>query len=347
MALMKLICAFLVVVIHAKFSTPGYFAWAQYNIVSEGLCRIAVPFFFFASGYYLAKHMGEENWFTTALASRAKSIVLPAFVMILLFIVLVYGYRLLFVGENWVATMTWKIFAKDLGLDLRVPPLLVPMWYARALFIIVLFSPVLYSMIGKQQRPNATLSLIGIAILCFALRPFSDWAHNDWYMFFNYGISLEGILYFSAGIYLRKYPFSQLSKHRAYIFLASGLGLFAIKALLLYYGYPVLAFRIGFVAIPTTLLGGYFSLPDIKVPKFLETVSFPVYMLHVMILSALGSRPVRDGGVFVATNSLTLYFFHILVGFLGSILVAWILFRFTPKLAEILFGGRMITKEKN
>ena len=103
MSLMKLLCAFLVVVIHAKFSIDDHMGIICYNMVSEGICRIAVPFFFFAAGYFLSRHMGEPGWWWRELRKRLRSVLIPGVVFLLAYIAIAYtlfflrgGARLIF-----------------------------------------------------------------------------------------------------------------------------------------------------------------------------------------------------------------------------------------------------------
>ena len=81
MATMSSICACLIVVIHAT-PKPDILTW-QWWIVSllckEGLCRIAVPWFFLASGFFLAGHFGEECWYRQEIKKRVMSLVVPFF----------------------------------------------------------------------------------------------------------------------------------------------------------------------------------------------------------------------------------------------------------------------------
>lgn len=55
---MGILCAFLVVIIHVRpmFAT-GTIGWWVREIAEEGICQIAVPFFFIVSGFFLGKEL--------------------------------------------------------------------------------------------------------------------------------------------------------------------------------------------------------------------------------------------------------------------------------------------------
>ena len=70
---MGFVCACLVVLIHLGVDgKPGGAAWWTHQMFTHvGMTRIAVPFFFFASGYWLAGHFcGSSSMF---LGCSAKS----------------------------------------------------------------------------------------------------------------------------------------------------------------------------------------------------------------------------------------------------------------------------------
>ena len=151
-------------------------------------------------------------------------------------------------------------------------------------------SPILFWLYGERNLNSASVYLLLLAIIVFLVRPYSGCGGSDIYYFFNYGLSLEGLLYFSTGIFVQYHPIPKPSKRLSLAMLLTGLMLFALKFVVLHYGHPWYAFRAGFLAIPLTLVGLYFSLPDIKLPACLHNISFPVYLIHVFILSAIGGR---------------------------------------------------------
>ena len=62
---MSLLCSIMVVCIHVlkRTQTRGSFALIIRHLSGEGLCRIAVPFFFTTAGYFLAVHFQEKGWY--------------------------------------------------------------------------------------------------------------------------------------------------------------------------------------------------------------------------------------------------------------------------------------------
>ena len=61
---MSLLSAVLVVIIHVfkRNQEFGTVVWWMRQFLGEGVCRIAVPFFFLAAGYFLAKHFNDVGW---------------------------------------------------------------------------------------------------------------------------------------------------------------------------------------------------------------------------------------------------------------------------------------------
>lgn len=72
------VCALLVVATHVSWAHDGLGpSWAVWNLVDQGVSRIAVPFFFCVSGYMLAGHFGTAGWFGNEVAKRVRSLLVP------------------------------------------------------------------------------------------------------------------------------------------------------------------------------------------------------------------------------------------------------------------------------
>lgn len=343
MSQMKIICAFLIVAIHAKFATGGRLAASVHHLVSEGLCRIAVPFFFFAAGYFMARHMGEEGWWGREFRKRIRTVLAPGVVFLATYIAISYGL-------NWVRGASLPSYHgvwADFGLLLGRTPLLVPTWYIRAFMIIVALSPLVWRMFGKCGRARALGLLAAMATLVFLIRPFSDCSKSELYHFLNYGLSMEGLLYFSAGVYLRWHPAREPKRGESAALFGLGLLLFALKFAAMLRGWPQIGFRLGFFAIPATLVGLYFLLTPQRLPAALAKSSFPVYLIHVFVLSAIGGRRgvKLDWAGFLGWKphvGVARWAVLMTATFAVSILIAIVFETLCPRASAFLFGGRTI-----
>ena len=60
---MSIICALFVVMIHIGWYKDSIcLTWFINELVAQGIARIAVPFFFVVSGFFLAAHFDEDGW---------------------------------------------------------------------------------------------------------------------------------------------------------------------------------------------------------------------------------------------------------------------------------------------
>lgn len=342
---MKLLCAFMVVMIHCQFLITGKLsAWIKYGL-NYGFCRIAVPFFFVISGYFLAKHMNELNWWRKGVQKRFRGLVLPYLISVLSFMLLSYAAN--FMMANAVADaptlrLSLKTILIDMGVHPGTPPLLVAMWYVRALCVIILLSPLLCRIIFKTRRIIALAVLVVMAVVCFCLRPYSDCGNSLLYYVLNYGLSLEGLLYFSIGIFLFAHPVALPSRKVGLLCLVLGVGCFVWRGVLLInMGMGWRSCQVGFFAIPLTILGLYCVLPKLSLPSALKTASFPVYVFHLFFLSAIGGRISRGGGGwFEPDPSLAHWLLRVVVAFVLSITLTWIGRKMFPRAMGVLLGGR-------
>ena len=193
---------------------------------------------------------------------------------------------------------------------------------------------------------RSSVLLAMLAGLVVFVRPFSGCGSSDLYYFLNYGLSLEGLLYFSAGIFVRWHPIPCPTKKVSVLLLVSGIILFGLKFVALHLGYDVVAFRLGFLAIPMAIVGVYFLLPNIRLPVFLHEISFPVYLIHVFILSAIGGRygARGDWALFANGGGLLLWICRVFVAFVASLVIAQCMASYSPRLNTMLFGGRPVLK---
>ena len=151
-----------------------------------GLSWIGVPWFFLASGFFLAGHMGENGWWRSEVLKRVRTLVVPFFfwtfaaIAFLTLMDLAQGRHPFFAD--------WKAILKGIGFYPYsvVNPMASQLWYVRSLFLLVLASPLICRFIGIPWL----LGAFAVYALC---APFDG---QVVWRFWRYGFSLEGLFYF-------------------------------------------------------------------------------------------------------------------------------------------------------
>lgn len=336
-SLMKLICAFMVAVVHSQLANVNIVNYWVREGVMYGLCRVAVPFFFLSSGYFLSRHISDEDWWSNAVVKRIKGLLIPCVAFNTLFLGLVTVLGLL----DGSFVFSFSRFVSDLGLDLRRTPALSQLWYIRALLVLIFLSPLILNFLARVKKRAALALVFSIALVCFVCRPFSDSGNSNLYFLFNYGISIEGLLYFAIGAFFYFHPVRLPTLFIGWIALVLGLLGFLLRVVLLIGHHPEIANRIGFLAIPLVMLGLFRALPPVRLPSFFSAASYPVYLFHFAILAFIGGRFAHSGTWGAAPDSsISHWAIRILVAFTVSLAFAAALRRLTPRFAAWLFGGR-------
>ena len=200
----------LVLWVHAFNSYPRYlvpstlvedsfnvFNYVQY-LVSNGLARFVMPFFFAVSGYLFFFRTGQSRPdFSSKITRRLRTVVVPYLIWNCIGIALVVAARHLQWSQEfmpqYLKEMTWEQF----GRGFIFGPVSFQLWYLRELFLLALLSPLIYFICR-----NRTGAIIWLALLAVV------WSHD------NRGPEIfesEGLLFFSLGATLvfHKIPVQQ------------------------------------------------------------------------------------------------------------------------------------------
>ena len=341
--LLKFVCAILVVSIHSwwPLGQSWSFTWiANQTVFSQGLSRIAVPFFFICSGYFLAKHLNTKAEWWAAVRKRMRTLVVPFVVWTIIGVIFVpvclEVFNDILTGNSFGAS-AWKLLQEkdwigDLGLSCWKVPGVYQLWYLRSLFLLVMLAPLISWCVQKLGWKWFAACFVGM-VLGSAL-PQDGEACS--YHFFRHFFSLEGLFYFSGGIYFYHHPI--INFRRGGVCAIIALALTALKLIFLVNGFEQYSSMCGEVSIPFMLYVIWCLTPAKNLPRWLVDMSFPIYVMHVTILYGLNPILVRLLNVNEQPQICSL--FRLCGGVLGSILVAHLLRRYCPRFARLAFGER-------
>lgn len=333
------VCACLVVSLHTHVECePRTVACWLHQFMVASLGAVAVPTFFAISGFLLAGKMETSRWWPREVRKRVASLLVPYLFwnLFYLFLGMTLGSVLAGIGQTfgdakW-SDLTIGKMVSALGLNPFRGMQLPFLWFVRSLFVFVLFAPVFASV----KRRWFGLTVIGLLLMFYLLLPQLLPPATDYCRvhFLKYAWT-KGALFFAVGVYLRfnGHLFSAWRKVPAIIWLALGLGCFVF-----------LGGRVGsFCSMVCMMLFLWRSLMFFRGGgNFgqLTSCSFPVFLLHSMVLTGLiGVWRILGIKEFMA-KSIVAYFFQISLTIAVCVVLTIVMRRFIPKFAKIVFGGR-------
>ena len=337
-AWMSSVCAMLVVYIHI----PMYHAFVGinrvfYDLLRSGLCQIAVPFFFFASGFFLAKHYAEKSWYEDAIRKRCKTILVPYIIFSCLY--LLFKYFCAFVhskvlNSDFLFSVPWmKVF----GLNLLDFPQLGLLWYLRTLMTLVLLSCILL------RLARSTVFICLLFLVHGIVNPFGGvppLRTGCLQFLFTFGpLSVIGIFYFCLGAWFRLNPKAKNILCFGTLALILGIAALVVKTILHTYVCDFQAAYIGWMMVPFLIIG-FMSLRcfDCAPPKLISR-AFPLYLCHFFVVDSLFLVIVACKG----QHLLDMMSVFVLIG-ICIILITFImihyLYKHFPHLSSLIFGGR-------
>ncbi len=345
LANMSLICAFLVVYIHAGLpGEEGSCDWWCAKALVDGICRIAVPFFFVASGFFLAGHTDTPGWWPRELKKRVSSLLVPYLLWELLFAAYTVSLTLIanaLAGAEWTRNLSFSIdyWLRVLGIEPRDYPSLVPLWFVRCLMLFMLLAPLPVACL-RRVRTWGIMLLIGLWMVSGYYISLNVPEKGAWLCAWKFLLSPSGLFYFTLGLFLRRWPiFLRLPTWGAW-----GLLLFGLTGTLLsietqQHGIMV-APHLRWFFVQLMLWATWQLVPSTAWPRALTAMAFPIFLLHDFILATC--RPVVKNLPSLAPMIDSFGGFLLLgtIAILGSIAITWGLRQWLPRFAAILFGGR-------
>lgn len=196
----------LVVAIHLPIGDGNIRAWIDRWIV-HGVCQLAVPWFFFASGFWLLGRNIEgfrftPKWYQILVVKRFRTLMVPFFMANVLWFVpfaVCNWLGMRYFGEPQRVSFSVTGILEGVGLFFPHAPVLKPTWFLRSLFLAIVASPFLLLMIRHSRM--AALMLVGGILFLWEFAIPSQCTY--WHTVFQWGFSLLGFACFAAGLAVR------------------------------------------------------------------------------------------------------------------------------------------------
>ena len=327
-----------------KIGTCGW--WLREFVVGI-FGAAAVPFFFVQSGYYLAKRIGEPNWWRKAIHKRTKTLLVPYLLWSVLFFLfgLIICYAISLRTSHSLSTEKWmylpwlyrhggtSIPRTLFGWNLKGSCLLAPLWYIRSLMLLVVLSPVIIRLL----RSFGVSFLVVLFALCWFLRLSFESLQvslisKQWFFFWRFGLSLDALFWFSAGLFLR---FTSLTITKRFALLSLVVAIVFSFESSFCHRLSVPSYLHGdLLHVPFLMVACWGLLPPIRPPSWLSSLSFPVYLSHMFVIEVLRRFPgLKNDNAVV----LVIYYSATLV---LTTIFAMLLQKLSPRFSNLAFGGR-------
>ena len=325
LANMSFVCSLLVVLVHIWHPKVGSASWWIYELTS--FREIAVPFFFCASGYLMAGHIGESDWWRKEFSKRVRSLIVPYFVWSLL-----WKGRPGMLGPSIshpVSRMLvdWVNLYTLFGWNPFLPPDPEHLWYLRSLVLVVAASPILVRFL--KWKPYMVLGIALLNVFFYRGNTYDTWGY-----LIDRTFACGFLFYFLLGVALRQeYIKIRFSVKPVFTFM------FAILLWLIFHALAVTAAGKS-VQLPLTqlstlvwLYGFWQIMPSVSWPKGLTSLAFPIYLSHwtfvILFVNTFFSNATPLTLIIKAT-----------VAVAGSLIVAYGLREIFRGNSKFLFGGR-------
>lgn len=324
---MSIVCAFFVVCMHTGGEFEhGSFGWWIIKLTRSGVCRIAVPYFFVASGFFLAgkycKGITFDIW-KKEVSKRFFTVLLPMALWPIISMVFATPFIMV---ANMLAMR--PIFHNVPFLNGEYCPEIGIYWFLRMLFLLVLLSPLILYFV---RRLSIYFIFMLFVIYWGAFSFLNPTQANSPFSWLAYSFSLEGLAYFSLGIYLRF--LDRIPSFRLCL-LTSVSFILMLGSMFFAYHYKIDCLDI--LHIPFTMCCFWQIMVMHRWPSFVISSAFPIYLMHGICIV-----PIRGVMNYFGLGSSISGWFIIWVGAFGTcLLITYLMRRYIPRMSSFLFGGR-------
>ena len=344
---LKWICAIMVVFIHTTVdlngaNQDGSFSWtggvydSMRILISQGICRIAVPVFFVISGYLFFSKLKDWSWsiWWGKVKSRIGTLLVPYIIwnlIVVIWNVVLYAQHCLRsnIPYDWYFLQSHS----GIGWDFLIIPLNYPLWFIKQLMALILITPIIWLIAAKSRWPAIVILFLLYVFDCKLLMP--------------------GLFFFSLGAYLRVHNMDLIAIPQRYLIPFFIISFLFLIIMLFTYGIEHRVYNT--VLKFFTILGGasLVGITAIGIKKsviknysLLVNSSFFMYAIHGKIVLPVVCNIMLL--LIPGTTQAMLVLKYFLAAFI-TVLAALFLFKtlsiFTPRLLNLLIGGRMKTEK--
>lgn len=307
------------------------------NLLSQGIARLAVPIFFFISGYLFFQKVSEFNIeaYKNKIGKRIRTLLIPYLLwngLLLLVLTGLYfaGHPLSILKNGLHWNVLFQTFVGSLH-ETGAFPLIYPLWFIRDLFCVCLISPAIYLLVSKAKFffvfCLGILWMVGyeIPILGF------------------YCLSMSALFFFSLGGYfsLQNLSVNEILHRLRFAGIA-----YPILLILDLYYHNLLLHNLAILSgIILVLWGTEYLVSRNKISPipFLSSATFFVFAIHEPILLTtirkicIRIMPITNTQVLVIS-----YFVSVILTVLVALGIYAALRRTCPKFVTLITGGRKI-----
>ncbi len=356
-------CAVLVVLIHTfrARADSTEFPFSPFEtlevLLSQGISRIAVPIFFFISGFLFFSKLEKWDWsiYFGKIRNRARTLLVPYLLWVtlaILWIVALYLVRHFCFGWS-LSGLTEYLSSKGWGLMywncarnyLYTPtpnllgwtmhyafPYNYPLWFIRDLIILCFLAPAIHYIIKKTKG-----WILAIIYLLYCIDVWIPWE----------GFSSEGFFFFSLGAFMQMRGKDILVTFGHFRFMSYILTVSTLVLCVLTYGNaPIWNYARRLLTLPGTIASfnicaGLLNKGWWKDSPFLAECSFPVYAGHAVGLTMI--TDILFNKLFPSTRDVDFFLRFSLRSTVIILFIMGIYYlakRFLPKTTALFTGGR-------